>query len=321
MNELNQNENNTGDVTPEETARVLERLAADAEMTVSALETFVPAVPGDKDRGTSPVEPTLSEAMRYSLLSGGKRIRPALVIETCRMFGGTEAAALPFACGLEMIHTYSLIHDDLPCMDNDDLRRGRPTNHKVYGEAVAVLAGDALLTDAFRVVAGNPEVSPVARAEAVTVLSAAAGSPGMVSGQVMDMEGETRRLSLDELLDLHRRKTGALIRAAVLLGCLAAGIPLADRRAADAEQYAEKIGIAFQVVDDVLDVTSQPSVLGKSTGKDFAEGKTTFLTYYSPEEAMKYAAGLTDEAVRAIEAYPDNGVLTALAEYLLTRKN
>ncbi len=321
MNELNQNENNTGDVTPEETARVLERLAADAEMTVSALETFVPAVPGDKDRGTTSVEPTLAAAMRYSLLSGGKRIRPGLVIETCRMFGGTEAAALPFACGLEMIHSYSLIHDDLPCMDNDDLRRGRPTNHKVYGEAVAVLAGDALLTDAFRVVAGNPEVSPAACAEAVTVLSAAAGSPGMVSGQVMDMEGETRRLTLDELLDLHRRKTGALIRAAVLLGCLAAGIPLTDRRAADAERYAEKIGIAFQVVDDVLDVTSQPSVLGKSTGKDFAEGKTTFLTYYSPEEAMKYAAGLTDEAVRAIEAYPDNGVLTALAEYLLTRKN
>lgn len=206
-----------------------------------------PSVPlkGDGTGQTGAVEPTLSEAMRYSLFSGGKKIRPALVIETCRMFGGTVAAALPFACGLEMIHTYSLIHDDLPCMDNDNLRRGKPTNHKVYGEAIAVLAGDALLTDAFRVVSGNTQVPPAVRAEAVTVLSGAAGSPGMVSGQVMDMKGEKEHLSLAGLENLHRHKTGALICAAVKLGCLAAGVPLDDDRAVSVTQYAGKARDCF----------------------------------------------------------------------------
>lgn len=323
MNTEYYEELNTFGVADAETEAMLERLSVDAGLTAQALEAYVPSVPleGDGTGQTGAVEPTLSEAMRYSLFSGGKKIRPALVIETCRMFGGTVAAALPFACGLEMIHTYSLIHDDLPCMDNDNLRRGKPTNHKVYGEAIAVLAGDALLTDAFRVVSGNTQVPPAVRAEAVMVLSGAAGSPGMVSGQVMDMKGEKEHLSLAGLENLHRHKTGALICAAVKLGCLAAGVPLDDDRAVSVTQYAEKLGIAFQVVDDVLDVTSQPSVLGKSTGKDLAEGKTTFLTYYTPEQAMKYAAGLTGEAVQAIGAYPENGVLRALAKYLLKRKN
>ena len=268
-----------------------------------------------------PEESEVCRAARYSLMGGGKRIRAVLVLSVCDMLGGNMQAAEQFAAAVEMLHCYSLIHDDLPCMDNDNLRRGKPTNHKVYGEAIAVLAGDALLTDAFRVVSGNTQVPPAVRAEAVMVLSGAAGSPGMVSGQVMDMKGEKEHLSLAGLENLHRHKTGALICAAVKLGCLAAGVPLDDDRAVSVTQYAEKLGIAFQVVDDVLDVTSQPSVLGKSTGKDLAEGKTTFLTYYTPEQAMKYAAGLTGEAVQAIGAYPENGVLRALAKYLLKRKN
>lgn len=293
-------------------AQVKEMLFADAARTEAALE---------KIYAKNQVADRLMQAMRYSLFSGGKKIRPALVLETCRMFGGTEEAALPFACAVEMIHTYSLIHDDLPCMDNDDLRRGRPTNHKVYGDAIALLAGDALLTDAFRVIAENPALPPEFVSEAARVLSSAAGSAGMVSGQVMDMIGETERLSLEELTELHRRKTGALIRASVQLGTLAAGIHTTDERAVRVTEYAEKIGLVFQIVDDVLDVTSNPDVLGKTVGKDAAEGKTTYLTYFTPERAMAYAAELTDEAIRLIEGFPGSQPLASLAAYLLTRTN
>jgi geranylgeranyl diphosphate synthase type II len=261
----------------------------------------------------------LREAEDYSLMAGGKRIRPTLTLEACRALGGSQEAAVPFACAVEMIHTYSLIHDDLPCMDNDDLRRGKPTCHKMFGEATAFLAGDGLLTDAFSMIAANDGVSESVRLEAVRTLAEAAGSTGMVGGQIMDMRGERERLSLDTLKLLHARKTGAMIRASVQLGVLAAG----EHRESDAwralTRYAECIGLAFQVVDDVLDVTADPAQLGKSIGKDQNADKTTFLTYYTVDEASAYARALTDEACDAVADYDASGTLRALARYLAER--
>jgi len=259
----------------------------------------------------------LAESMRYSLLAGGKRLRPSMMLACADMFGGDTADVLEYACAVEMIHTYSLIHDDLPCMDDDTMRRGRPTNHVVYGVGQAILAGDGLLTDAFLLAASNPRAEVVQRA--VRVLSQAAGSMGMVGGQVMDLEGETRRLSLDELLQLHAQKTGALICAAVQLGAIAAGEAEDSPAWKALTTYANRIGLAFQVVDDVLDVTADAALLGKSKGKDKAVNKTTFLTYYTVEEAQAYADRLTDEAVSAVASIDHEGYLQALAEYLAKR--
>ena len=185
----------------------------------------------------------LLDSERYSLFAGGKRIRPFLTLEFCKLFGGEESAALPFACAVEMIHTYSLIHDDLPCMDYDDMRRGKPTNHKVFGETTALLAGDSLLTGAFEAAASNVAVGEATAARAVAYLASCAGRYGMVGGQIMDLEGEKKKLTLDELLKLHSMKTGALIGAAAVLGALAAGVDLTDPRMEDVVTYAEKIGL------------------------------------------------------------------------------
>ena len=260
-------------------------------------------------------------AERYSLLAGGKRIRPTLVLEFCRLFGGTDAAALPFAVAVEMVHTYSLIHDDLPCMDDDDLRRGRPTCHRQFGEATALLAGDGLLTRAFEVLASNTAVTAEQALAAVRVLSHAAGSFGMIGGQVMDLAGEGAHLTEDALCKLHAHKTGALIRASALLGCLAAGVPEEDPRAVAACRFADGIGLAFQIVDDVLDATASAAELGKSVGSDERSEKTTFLTYYTPEVALAYARRVTDTAKCAIAALPSAARLLALADHLIERKN
>ena len=262
----------------------------------------------------------LLEAEQYSLFAGGKRIRPTLVLEFCRMFGGSEEAALPFAGAVEMIHTYSLIHDDLPCMDNDDLRRGKPTNHKVFGEAVALLAGDALLTGAFELTATNTGVTPEIAAMATAYLAANAGRYGMIGGQVMDMEGERRKLSPQELLKLHSLKTGALINASCVLGALAAGVLPADSVMEKVVLYAEKVGLAFQIVDDILDQTGDEQTLGKKTGGDKEHEKNTFLSFYSVEEAQFYADRLTAEAIDAIRTFEGNEALIALAKWLATRK-
>lgn len=260
------------------------------------------------------------EAEAYSLLGGGKRIRPFLVLEFCKLFGGREEAAMPFAAALEMIHTYSLIHDDLPCMDDDDYRRGRPTSHKKFGEAMAVLAGDALLTGAFGVAASNSAVSPENCLEAVRILSSAAGDKGMIGGQVLDILGESKAsLTLDELKRLQSLKTGALIRAAAKLGCLAAGKGAGSPEAIAADRYADGIGLTFQIVDDVLDVVGDASLLGKQTGADSKKNKITFMSVYSPKEAMAYARRLTDEAVAAISEYEGAETLRDLAYYLLER--
>lgn len=262
----------------------------------------------------------LLDAEQYSLFAGGKRIRPTLVLEFCRMFGGSDEAALPFAAAVEMLHTSSLIHDDLPCMDNDDLRRGKPTNHKVFGEATAVLAGDALLIGAFEQTASNARVSPEIAAMATAYLAGSVGTYGMVGGQIMDMEGEHRKLSLDELLKLHSLKTGALINASCVLGALAAGVLPADSVMEKVILYAEKIGLAFQIVDDILDRIGDEQTLGKKTGADQEHEKNTFLSFYSVEEAQFYADRLTAEAIDAIRTFEENETLISLAKWLATRK-
>ena len=287
-------------------------LSEDAALVEARLDTLY--------RGGGRCDAALDEAERYSLMAGGKRVRPALTLEFCRLFGGEAEAALPFAAAVEMIHTFSLIHDDLPCMDNDDLRRGRPTNHKVFGEAYALLAGDGMALDAFGMAASNTLVSDGARAEAVLLLSRAAGSEGMVRGQVMDMFGEQNTLSYEELLALHAHKTGALIRVAAQMGVLAAGYAADSPEMAVAVGYAERIGLAFQVVDDVLDATSTPEILGKSVGGDADHHKNTFLSFCSVPEAEAYAEELTSEAISLLAPYEGAERLVALAEYLAVRK-
>lgn len=262
---------------------------------------------------------TLLNAERYSLFAGGKRIRPALVLEFCRLFDGEDEAALPFACAVEMIHTYSLIHDDLPCMDDDDLRRGKPSNHKVFGDAMAILAGDALLTGAFEVAASNTAAGAESSAMAVAYLAGNAGRFGMVGGQVMDLEGEDKELSLEQLIKLHSLKTGALISAAAVLGALAAGVSFADERMRDVITYSENIGLAFQIVDDILDRTGDAATLGKHVGTDDEHHKNTFLRFFSVEEARFYAERLTQDAILAIRKYRGSDALCTLAEWLVAR--
>ena len=262
----------------------------------------------------------LLDAERYSLFAGGKRIRPTLTLEFCRLFDGEEAAALPFACAVEMVHTYSLIHDDLPCMDNDDLRRGKPTNHKVFGEGVAVLAGDALLTGAFEAAATNTAAGAEISAMAVAYLAGCAGRYGMIGGQIMDIEGEKRKLSQDEVFRLQSLKTGALISAASVMGALAAGVRTDDPAMERVVRYAENIGLVFQIVDDLLDRRGDEATLGKRVHVDEEHHKNTFLSFCTEEEAWLYAERLTADACRAIRLYPSSEILVSLAEWLLKRE-
>ena len=259
----------------------------------------------------------LQEAMEYSLLAGGKRIRPVLTLETCRMCGGPVEAALPFACGVEMVHTYSLIHDDLPAMDNDDLRRGRPTNHVVYGECTAILAGDGLLTAAFGQLAGAG-LPPELVVEGVRCLSAAAGPGGMVGGQALDMAGEGRALELGELELLQSMKTGALISAAAELGCIAAGGTPEQR--GQVRRYANALGRAFQVRDDMLDVTGSAQELGKTAGSDRMNEKSTFVTALGLDGCARLVEELTEQAVQALEGFPAPEFHIWLARRLAERK-
>lgn len=257
------------------------------------------------------------DAMEYSLLAGGKRVRPVLTLETCRMCGADPTLAMPFACAVEMVHTYSLIHDDLPAMDDDDLRRGRPTNHKVYGEATAILAGDGLLTAAFQALAeaGLPAERVV---EAVACLAKEAGPEGMVGGQALDMAGEGRALTRKELERLQSLKTGALISAAAELGCIAAG-GTAEQRAA-VRIYAQCLGRAFQIQDDILDVTGTAEELGKPTGSDRVNEKSTFVTALGLEESHALVHRLTDQAEAALEGFDQPEFLIQLARSLAQRR-
>lgn len=252
----------------------------------------------------------LQEAMEYSLMAGGKRIRPVLVLETCRMCGGNLQQALPFAAAVEMVHTYSLIHDDLPAMDDDQLRRGRPTNHVVYGEATAILAGDGLLTAAFGQLAAA-ELPARQIVEAVRCLSEAAGPEGMVGGQALDMAGEGRAMTRSELEQLQSLKTGALIAAAAQLGCIAAGG--SQEQLGQVKRYAQALGRAFQVRDDMLDVTSSDAELGKPVGSDRVNEKNTFVTALGLAGCQQLMEQLTQEAVDALDGFEDAGFLSWLA--------
>ena len=257
---------------------------------------------------------TLFDAMRYSLLAGGKRLRPIFVFDFCRMCGGSWQEAAPFAAAVEMIHTYSLIHDDLPCMDNDDFRRGRPTNHKVFGEATAVLAGDALLTAAFSFLAKAPFPGDV-RIRAVEVLADCAGELGMVGGQILDMQSEERRCTEQEVLDIQTRKTGALIRAACMLGVLAANGT--DRQLASAASFASNLGLAFQIRDDMLDVIGNAEELGKAVGVDTV--KNTFVQLYGLETCDALVHKLTRDAIDHLSNFDNTDFMRTLAGMLISR--
>ena len=261
----------------------------------------------------------LAEAMRYSLLAGGKRIRPMLVLEFCRIAGGDIEAALPVACAIEMLHTYSLIHDDLPCMDNDDLRRGRPTNHVVYGECTATLAGDALQAEAFGTILRS-SMAPDRRAACAEDLANAVGLDGMCGGQYLDMIGEGKRLSETELDAINTRKTGALLIAACRMGVHAAGGTELQLEAA--ARYGAAIGVAFQLRDDVLDVTSTEAELGKPIGSDAQEGKNTYVSLVGMAECEQRILRLTEAAKHALsEGFSDTAFLDSLADSMAVRKN
>ena len=305
--------------------KIERRLAEAAMLTETAFDAYfssksIPAYRAASELAVmqNPSVRKLSEAMNYSLLAGGKRIRPYLVLSFCRMLDGDEEKALPLACALEAVHTYSLIHDDLPCVDNDDLRRGRPTSHKVYGEAGALFAGDALLTLAFLMATDAPLPSD-SIVKAIRILSECAGVYGMLGGQMADTDAEKRQLKKDELVTLHSMKTGALMRCAVRLGCLAAGVQ-DEQILNDMDSYASDIGLAFQIVDDILDKYGESQLLGKTVGSDTASEKTTFLSFYTREEAFAEATRLTERAIETVSKYQNLQEAVLLAEYLLHRQ-
>ena len=257
----------------------------------------------------------LQEAMRYSILGGGKRIRPVLTLEFARLGGIDWHLALPYACALELVHNYSLIHDDLPCMDDDDLRRGQPTTHKKFGETLAVLAGDALQPEAFRLIAEAPCMSDGSRVEAVRVLARACGADGMVAGQVLDTLYGIQ--TEEQLKAMYRLKTGVMISGAAELGCVAADMP-ADMRA-QAVEFADQLGLAFQIRDDMLDVIGNADEFGKPIGSDKDEGKVTYVDLLGLDDCGKLVHELTEQAVSAVSDLDRDGFLTALAESLTER--
>ncbi len=266
---------------------------------------------------------TLHESMRYSLLAGGKRIRPILTIAAAEALGSTAPGLMPVACSLELIHTYSLIHDDLPSMDNDDFRRGKPTNHKVYGDAMAILAGDALLTMAFDLIS-RPDLmkgcDPVRQVRLVQELAFGSGNSGMVGGQVFDIQAERKDIDLTTLQTIHKHKTGMLIRAAVRMGAVAAGAT--DRQLDDLTGYAEDIGLAFQIADDVLNVTGTREELGKNPNTDAERGKKTYPTFYGVDGAKQLAEDCVTRAItRLVSLGPPADPLREIARYITSRKN
>lgn len=266
---------------------------------------------------------TLHESMRYSLMAGGKRVRPILTIAAAEALGQTPPGLMAVACSLELIHTYSLIHDDLPSMDNDDFRRGKPTNHKVYGEAMAILAGDALLTMAFDLIS-RPDLmkdfDPVRQVRIIQELAFGSGNFGMVGGQVLDIQAENKDIDLPTLQNIHKHKTGMLIRAAVRMGAIASGAT--DRQLDEMTGYAEDIGLAFQIADDVLNVTGTREELGKNPNTDAERGKKTYPTFYGTEGAGKLADDCVARAIGRLDSFgPSADALRGIARYITSRKN
>jgi geranylgeranyl diphosphate synthase, type II len=278
----------------------------------AALERYLPKPPE--------CPPLVSEAMRYSVFAGGKRLRPVLVIAGAEAVGGTAEQVMPTACALEMIHTYSLVHDDLPAMDNDDFRRGVPTNHKVFGEAIAILAGDALLTLAFRLVAANARTAAPGAVQAVVAdVADAAGHAGMVAGQVEDLEAEGRQVGADTLDYIHVHKTGALIRTSLRVGAVLCDATAEQVRALSVA--GANLGLAFQIVDDILDVVASSAELGKTAGKDQIQQKATFPAIHGLEASRARARSLIEEAEQALTAFgPRAEPIRALGRFILERK-
>lgn len=278
----------------------------------NSLSSFVPDSNDSQD--------IISEAMLYSLDIGGKRIRPVLTLEFCNLVCNDYKKAINFACAVEMIHTYSLVHDDLPCMDNDDIRRGHPSNHKKFGEANALLAGDALLTHAFTALSSAKNVSEKSIIDAVNILSECAGVNGMIGGQVLDLKNEGKSISSEELITTHTLKTGALIKAACVLGCLAADAN--QKQIESAGLYALNLGMAFQVIDDILDVTGDEKTLGKPIGSDKENEKTTFVTLYGVDKSYEMAKQYTQRAIDCLDIFDnDTSFLIDLANKLIDRKS
>ncbi len=281
-----------------------------------------PLVETALDRAVRPSYPdTIYAAMRYSLLAGGKRLRPILCLASCEAIGGTVELAMPTACALEMIHTMSLIHDDLPAMDDDDYRRGKLTNHKVYGEDIAILAGDGLLAYAFEYIATQTQgVSPDRVLKAIAHLARAVGAEGLVGGQVVDLESEGKDISVETLTYIHNHKTGALLEACVICGAVLAGATEAE--IAKLSQFAQKIGLAFQIIDDILDITATQAELGKTAGKDLQAQKATYPKLWGLEESKRQADKLVADAKSILAEFGDRAIpLQALADYITDRKN
>ena len=292
---------------------VKERLGDYAEMTEEALMRYLPEV--------DCLQKSVIEACRYSLSAGGKRIRPALVMEFCRVCGDDPETALPVACAIEMLHTFSLIHDDLPCMDDDDMRRGKPSCHKAFGEAAAVLAGDALAMLPYQIIAEaglKKTLSQDAALKIIKLLGELSGVWGMIGGQTVDLEQENKRPDVAVILEMYRMKTGALLEFCCRAGCIAAGAG-ADKQLA-AGSYGQRLGLAFQIVDDILDVTADEKLLGKPVGSDAVEGKYTYVTAVGLDKARERAAELTRQAKECLAEFNDNEFLLGLTDMLLERE-
>ena len=294
-------------------------LSAEMKSDISLVNLAIKEYIDGQGAGCDPLLSGLVSAEEYSLMAGGKRIRPLLALWFSRLFGGDDRAVMPSAIALEMIHTASLIHDDLPCIDNDELRRGKPTSHVVFGESTALLAADGLFMDAFSVISENRLLPTDRRIASVRALARATGTRGLVGGEYVDILGEKRRLELEQLKLMHSMKTGALIVAAAELGAIAAGVTESDERMRDVRTYAAGIGLAFQIIDDVLDVSGSAEELGKNPGSDLRDGKSTYVSFYSCDEARRIAADLTADAISAIGKYPGADSLVALANYLTER--
>lgn len=268
--------------------------------------------------GKTGLQDNVAKAMDYSLEAGGKRIRPVLVLAFCNMCGGDYKKAAAPAAAIEMIHTFSLIHDDLPCMDDDDFRRGKPSCHKQFDEATAVLAGDALAIRPFEIIAKSAELSDTAKVRIIAELANSSGAEGMIGGQIIDIENEKRNVVDEENLHtMYLLKTGKLIKTSCVMGCIAAGTD--DEKIKYAEKYAECLGMAFQIIDDILDVTGNEQLLGKPVGSDAEENKTTFVTIFGIEKARKEAEKYTKQAMDILDKFDNNEFLKELTEYMLNR--
>lgn len=288
-----------------------EYLATRAAEVDAALDAFLPKA---KEKPA-----TIHAAMRYSVFAGGKRLRPILCLAAAEACGGDAESAMPPACAVEILHTYSLVHDDLPCMDDDDLRRGRPTCHKVYGEGMAVLTGDALLTEAFLILAQTTPAKRYPGAAYVAELALTGGSTRLIGGQVMDLEGEGKKLTKAQLVKIHESKTAALLTSSIRLGAMTANAT--EKQLEALSIFGRALGLAFQVIDDILDVTQSTEVLGKTAGKDAAVEKATYPAILGLEKSRKEAAKLTQEALDALKPFGKKGQrLKEIAEYLLKRE-